>query len=352
MQESDRGSKSEGSPELIRGGKPSIVAATPLFLTEEAIRFIGKLSKTPFTVPESMPVDDNETVARVGDAEIVLVSPKDLQMSGDILRRCPSLRYLLVCGTDTSGIDGEEANARDIIVSNVTEYSEPTTAKWIFNKLFWLYIGKPLKGGHYFDVYRKTLGIIGLGAMGQEMIRQGREHGMEVIYYSPTKKPTEHWAVTDWRWKEVEYRELRDLLAISDVISIHVPKDTKVLGPEEFVLIKDGAVLVDTSMGKVFEVDDFLRWIQRGRNRAIFDRITSDEYFERFRGLENVVLFDEIAAYSSEDTKNLLSLKVVSKLGKYAAKNGNLETLQEVLAADLGDDLARIVLDTNFALKQ
>jgi glyoxylate reductase len=101
------------------------------------------------------------------------------------------------------------------------------------------------------DIHGKTLGVVGFGRIGQAVARRGQGFGMRVVYYDLYRPPEEV-----ERSLGAEYRELDELLAESDFISIHValtPDTRHLFSADQFRRMKPTAVIVNTSRGPVID---------------------------------------------------------------------------------------------------
>src|SRR4029077_3396851 len=102
-----------------------------------------------------------------------------------------------------------------------------------------------------YEIYDKTLGIIGLGTIGKKVARLAKAFGMRVQYYDILRLP-EH----DEDALGVRFRLMREVLSSSDIVTIHVPlnDDTRhLIGEAELALMKPEAVLINTSRGPVVD---------------------------------------------------------------------------------------------------
>jgi glyoxylate reductase len=169
------------------------------------------------------------------------------------------------------------------------------------------------------DVHHKTIGIVGFGRIGQAVARRARGFGMRVVYSDTVRLPAEVEAETG-----AERRELDDLLAEADFISIHTnltPETRHLFDAEAFAKMKPAAVLVNTSRGPV--VDE----------RALADALTSGEIFaagldvferepeveERLLSLENAVVIPHLGS-ATVDTRDAMGHLVVRNV--FAALDG------------------------------
>jgi phosphoglycerate dehydrogenase-like enzyme len=91
----------------------------------------------------------------------------------------------------------------------------------------------------------RTLGIIGLGSIGKEVSKRALAFGAKVVYYKRNRL-----SQSEEREHSVEYRTLEELLAESDIVSLHVPltdETSGMIGVDEIELMKDGAVIINTT---------------------------------------------------------------------------------------------------------
>ncbi len=160
------------------------------------------------------------------EAEGLLCTPI-MPVDADALARMPMLRAISVAGAGTDAIDGEAAAARGITVLTAGGALVETTADAAFGLIIWASrlmsdTERALREGRWQgwrfdqtwgrDVHGATLGLLGFGAIGRAVGRRAGGFGMDVIHH--TRHPT-----GESGWVEA----LDDLLAASDILSIHVP---------------------------------------------------------------------------------------------------------------------------------
>ncbi len=90
------------------------------------------------------------------------------------------------------------------------------------------------------------MGIIGLGTTGKLLAEGLLPFGVDLYYFSRTRKH-------DWEEKGVKYLELQEFLKTAEIISIHLPKNTKLLKHEEFQNFGNGKIIINTSLRLPFE---------------------------------------------------------------------------------------------------
>lgn len=218
------------------------------------------------------PTSDDEKVQRARGARCLINSRSAVKWPGNVLRQLPDLKMITVCGIGTDAIDLAAAAELGIAVCNIPGQTAPIVAEHALALMFavarqaWFQTDL-VKGGGWktgFNLYLrgKTLGVIGAGPIGAEMIRLGRAVGMRVQAW--TFQPTPERS----RQLGVEFFPLDDLLRTSDVVSIHVKLTDKtrgLIGPRELDLMKSGAILVNTARGTIVDNAALAEALQMGR---------------------------------------------------------------------------------------
>lgn len=189
------------------------------------------------------------------------------------MNRFPALKLIATRSTGYDHIDLKAAAARGITVVNVPSYGENTVAEFAFALLLALsrriidadervragaFSPKDLRG---FDLAGKTIGIIGCGHIGLHMIRMARGFGMTVIGFDTNadKERAEMLGIT--------FAPLSELLAKSDIVSLHVPYNPHthhLINKENISSMKKGAYIINTSRGAVIETDALVSALQSG----------------------------------------------------------------------------------------
>ena len=206
------------------------------------------------------PADFEEQIERVRGARAIINSRSYIQWQREAIERLPELGHITVCGIGTDSIDLVAARENGVKVSNIPGKTAPVVAEHSF-ALMWA-IAKQVTW--YMDSMRagmwtkmdgmflagKTVGIIGTGNIGAEMARLCRAVGMDVIAW--TFNPSDERAAR----LGVEFVEFSDLLARSDVISIHIqqtPESYHMIGEPELAMMKAGALLVNVARGPIVD---------------------------------------------------------------------------------------------------
>lgn len=190
------------------------------------------------------------------------------------LSRFPALKLIATRSTGFDHIDLAAAKARGIAVANVPFYGENTVAEFAFALLLalsrrvidadervreaGLFSPTGLRG---FDLADKTIGVVGTGHIGAHVIRMAQGFGMKVVGFDAF--PNEDLAHT----LGFTYLPLPELLATSDIITLHVPynKDTHhLINRENIQSVKKGAYLINTARGAVVETQALVEALQSG----------------------------------------------------------------------------------------
>lgn len=214
-----------------------------------------------------------DNVERYADAEIVSLFIYS-DASRAVLERMPRLRLIATRSTGFEHIDLEYCKERGITVCNVPAYGFNTVAEHAFGLLLTLShnlyeaIDRTRKGDFSmqglrgFDLFGKTLGVVGTGEIGRCVIRIAKGFGMRVLAFDV--KPDAAYA----QEAGFEYVDLDRLLAESDVVTLHVPSNPKtqgMIGNAQFDRMKKGAVLINTSRGDVVDVQALTRALAEGK---------------------------------------------------------------------------------------
>jgi glyoxylate reductase len=224
------------------------------------------------------------------------------------------LRIIANMAVGYDNVDVEAAAERGIVVTNTPGVLDETTADTAFMLLLaaarrlgesertlragrWKWWGPKLFVG--VDVWGKTLGIVGMGRIGQAVARRGRGFGMEILYHNRSRNEEAEEEL------DARYADLDELLEIADFVSVHTPltEETRhLLGPEELEKMKPTAVLVNTSRGPVVDEEALADALADRRIFAAGLDVYEEEpkVHPKLLELENVVLAPHIGSGSRE----------------------------------------------------
>lgn len=214
-----------------------------------------------------------ENAATYADAEIV--SPFIYsQLDRAALTQMPALRLVTTRSTGTDHIDLDYCRAHGITVCNVPTYGENTVAEHVFALLLALSHRLPeaierARSGRFtpeglqgLDLAGKTLGVVGTGNIGRHVIRIAKGFAMDVVAFDLRPNPDLALAVG------FRYATMEELLAQSDVISLHVPASAStknLLSADAFAHMKDGVIIINTARGSLIDTHALIMALQSGR---------------------------------------------------------------------------------------
>jgi D-lactate dehydrogenase len=199
------------------------------------------------------------------------------ELNADVLARFKNLKLIATRSTGFDHIDLEYCRQNNITVCNVPTYADQTVAEHVFALLLGISHRIPeavfrtqrgnfsQQGLQGFDLYGKTLGVIGTGNIGRHVIGIARGFNMEVIAFDV--KPDQEVASK----LDFSYVNMDDLLSRSDIITLHVPggkKTRHLISRQQFEKMKDGMVLINTARGEVVDVQALMEAIVHGKISA------------------------------------------------------------------------------------
>jgi phosphoglycerate dehydrogenase-like enzyme len=216
----------------------------------------------------SLPANEDELIERVADAEVILNIRSSQRFNERVLAACPRLRLISVWGTGTDHVDLAAAARGGVAVTNTPGVAARSIAEHALALLFAVARRIPAvdtttrRGewarGQSVELYGKTCGVIGLGAIGSRFAQLAAGIGMRTIGWTMHPRPV----------PGVEMVQLDDLLATSDVISLHLrlsPETTSFLGPREFARMKTSAILINTARGAIIDEAALVESLRTGR---------------------------------------------------------------------------------------
>lgn len=223
------------------------------------------------TLHRDRPGSETEQVERVRGADVLLNSRGLVHWPGRLLRQLPSVKIIAICSIGTDCIDLETARDMGITVCNVPG----RTAGVVAEHAFCLMLSVSRRVARMTELMRqgqwphelalslgdKTLGVIGTGQIGCEMIRRATAFGMRVVAWSFNPDPEKAAKLG------FQYAPLDDVLAESDAISVHVKltdDSRRLIGARELQRMKPGALLVNTARGAVLDHEALVKSLQAG----------------------------------------------------------------------------------------
>jgi len=284
-------------------------------LTPPVLEQIAQLSKDPIIIYNDFPDSDTEILNRIADSDCVLVS-WHTKVNADVIQATPNLKYIGMCCSlydeSAANVDIAQARKQEIVVKGVRDYGDDGTLEFIFAELIYLMkgLGSRQWQSENRELRGKSMGIIGMGTLGTMVARTARHFGMNVFYFNRSRKP-------ELDAEGFGFLPLNELLATCDVISTHLPKNSNVMGINEFRHKKSNSILVNTSIGLTFDKDAFLSWLSGDPTSvAIFDGPGIGEHWEEFSKYPNIIISDRSSGFTLE-AQSRLSEKVLVNMQSF-----------------------------------
>ena len=213
-----------------------------------------------------------ELTTDLAEANVLLIRSKTT-VTADMVAKAPNLKLVIRGGVGLDNVDKDACKAKGIKVMNTAAASSVAVAEMAM--AFMVAIPARLIEAHMAmkegkfpknelkrtELFKKTLGLIGAGAIASEVAKRAVAFGMKVIAYDPflSTHPV------------AELKTLDEVLAQADVISIHTPLTDQTKGmfnKDTIAKMKDGVMIINTGRGKVVVEDDLAEALKSGKVRA------------------------------------------------------------------------------------
>jgi gluconate 2-dehydrogenase len=272
--------------------------------------------------PSDRPLAPDELADLAADADALVCALTD-RIDESLLARCPKLKVVANIAVGYNNIDLAACTARGVMATNTPGVLDETTADFAWALMLGAarrvteaerylrdgqWTGWQLKQLLGVDVHHATLGIIGMGRIGQAIARRAQGFSMPVLYCNRSRLDAATERGLNARWVARD-----ELLAAADFVVLMVPYSPAthhLIGAAELARMKPTAVLVNTARGGV--VDD-RALIEALRQRTIaaagIDVFEGEPAFDRgFLALDNVVLAPHIASSSTATRRGMAML--------------------------------------------
>ncbi|HEX6896419.1 MAG TPA: D-glycerate dehydrogenase [Bryobacteraceae bacterium] len=298
--------------------KPAVLVTKRIY--PEAVEYLREHCEVDYVA-----TDDGltavELAARLRDKQGVISQLTD-HFTADVIEGLEVLMIIANVAVGFDNIDVAAATRKGILVTNTPDVLTETTADFAFALL--LAAARRVVEGHQYvhagawkrweidlmvghDVHHRTLGIFGMGRIGQAVARRGRGFSMRILYHDAVRAPE---AVE--RELQLQYVPSGRLLRESDFVSLHVPlldSTRKMIGEPQLKLMKKTAILVNTARGPVVDEAALARaldegWIA-GAGLDVFEH--EPQVHPELLKLQNVVVAPHIGS-ASVDTRREMSM--------------------------------------------
>lgn len=253
-----------------------IVLAEPLGISPKLLeQYAGDIRALghEFISYSARPESTAELCRRVEDADAVLLA--NMHFPAEAIHAGKRLRYLDIAFTGVDHVELDACKEKGIAVSNASGYSDIAVAELAFGLM--LALSRRLfpcdcaarregtkEGLIGTELFGKTLGVVGAGKIGTAVIRIALAFGMKVLAHSRTVK-------SELEKLGVTFLPLEDLMGQSDIVSIHVPQNSRTLNlisREQLERMKPTAMLINTARGPIVDNAALAELLQEGRIAA------------------------------------------------------------------------------------
>jgi glyoxylate reductase len=243
-------------------------------------------------------------------------------VDADFLEQCKHLKVIAMHSVGFDNVDVAAATRLNIPIGNTPGVLNKATAEIALLLMLTvsrkaLYLHKRIAEGGWgisqptqdlgVDLNGKTLGIVGLGRIGAELGRMCQQAlGMKVVYHNRTSNPIAEKALA------AQKVPFDDLLALSDVVSVHTALTTEtkgMFGWQEFNKMKSSAIFINTARGGIVRENELIRALEEGIIWGAGLDVTDPEPIDKnspLLSLENSVVFPHIGS-STKETRDAMS---------------------------------------------
>ena len=297
-------------------------AATMGDTSFEPIARLGELVCYESSTPE-------QALERVQDCDVLIVNK--VKVTPQLIDAAKNLKLICESATGVNNIDIDYAAAKGIPVRNAVGYSTTTVVQATFMHILTLvskapYFDDCVKSGRYsqmgmftdvsqdwWELSGKTIGIIGMGNIGNRVAKVAEAFGMNVCYFSTSG--TSH-------NKEYPSVTLEELLKNSDIVSIHAPLNERtsgLIGEKELKLMKSSAYLINMGRGGIAVEEDLAKAVDEGviagagLDVYVTEPLPADNCFLRMSHPERMSLAPHVG-WASEQARERLMAQVAQNI--------------------------------------
>ncbi len=282
-------------------------------ITFDEFRTFGELTVYPLTPPDKL-------IEYVADNEAAIINKT--VFTADILKKCPSLKYIGLCATGYNNVDVDAARELGITVCNCPAYSTDAVAQQVFAYILHYanrvsdynedvhaggWINSPTFAYFKFPMFElagKKLGMIGYGSIGRRVAEIALTFGMEVLV--STRTPRED--------SRVRFVSREDIFRESDIITLHCPltEDTReLICKETLSLCSKDAIIINTSRGGTVNEHDLAEALKNGSIAGAAVDVISEEPMKAdnpLYGAPNCIITPHTAWSPMQTRKRLLRI--------------------------------------------
>lgn len=271
------------------------------------------------------PVSEDVLLPIIGGYDAVICGDDDYTRDVLTAGKQGKLKYISKYGVGLDKIDLKAAKDLEIPVANCPGVNQVSVSEHVLALLFtfeknvhvqyestqngsW----KRLTGN---EVFGKTMGIVGLGAVGKELAKRSLALGLKVMAYDVFKDEAFLSSYTDIDFVD----DLNEIYQKAEIISLHVPHtpETEHLIDEDVVFNKlsNSPVIINTARGKLVDVDAIIKGLEVSRIRGYLTDVLEFEPIqdnEKLRGVENVIITPHVGSRTYQSVERQGSMAVTN----------------------------------------
>jgi (S)-sulfolactate dehydrogenase len=265
--------------------------------------------------------DQTRIPALLADARALIVRNRT-KVSADLLASAPNLQCVGRLGVGLDNIDQPACGARDVTVYPATGANNLSVAEYVITSAAILLRGAyarqeqmlsgawPRQEASGKEISGKSLGLVGYGAIARDTATIGRALGMTILAYDPYL-PDDSSA-----WEGATRLDLDQVLASSDIVSLHVPLTAEtrhLIDAPALKTFKPGAILVNAARGGVVDEEALVQAMKTGQlSGAALDVFETEPLgasaAEKFAGIPNLILTPHIGGVTQESNERVSAL--------------------------------------------
>jgi len=301
-------------------------------LAEEGIELLRE--SPDITVDVKLKLESQELLKHIGEYDALLVRSAT-KVTKEVIDAAKNLKVIGRAGVGVDNIDVEAASKRGILVMNTPGGNTISAAEHTMSMLLALSRCIPqanisLKSKQWekkkflgTEIFKKTLGIVGLGRIGGEVAKRAQSFGMEIIAYDP------YISKAHAREIDVKLVSFPELIKQADYITIHIPStpETKhIINKETINQMKEGVRIINCARGGIIDEAALAEAVKSGKvGGAALDVFEKEPPFDSpVLGLENIIVTPHLGASTEEAQINVardIAVQVLDFLKKGIVRN-------------------------------
>ncbi len=304
--------------------KPKVLVTREVF--DEVLEYLSQYFEVTSNQSD-VPMDSETLAQKLSDKQGALITLSD-RIDSSLLTRCPNLKVVCNIAVGFNNIDLEACTRAGVMATNTPGVLDDTTADFTWTLILatarrlteaeaylraGLWEGWKLKQFLGVDVHHATLGIFGLGRIGQVVAKRAIGFEMKVIYHDIHRATSEIEKAC-----RASFVSKEALLSQADIVTLHVPYSPAthhLIGQKELKQMKPTAILINASRGGVVDDQALIEALQLGKIAGAGLDVFENEpkFHPKFLELKNVVLAPHIAS-SSRATRLKMAMLAAENL--------------------------------------